>query len=395
MSAATASTASSTSSTSSTNRTGTSDGSNDRHAVWLDCDPGHDDAFAMLLAAYTPSIELLGISTVSGNQTLALTTANALNVLAVSGLEHLPVHPGRHEPLMRRAQVSADIHGASGLDGATFPLHNLKPSRVNAWDAMAAALRDHCTRNGILPADSSAVEAAALTTADSHYSNERGVTLIATGPLSNIAMLLLAHPWTRHCIRQIAIMGGAIGTGNVTPVAEFNIFVDPEAARIVLESGVAVVLCPLELTHQVLANAQIMARISAIATPFAALFVGLLKFFSSSYAQRFGLDAPPLHDPLPVAWVIAPHLFRSKFTRVDIDTQSALGRGQTVCDMYGLSPLRANCRVLLGVDVERFWDLQLAAFGKANAASCLNKESPKQSAAEAATVLQNIEPQVN
>lgn len=330
--------------------------------VWLDCDPGHDDALAMMLAGHSSRLRILGVSTVGGNQSLEKTTNNALNVLNVSGLAHLPLYAGRENPLMRRAVHCAEIHGKSGLEGPHFPpLGSLAVQPLRALDAMRAAIEKSAAAG-------------------------EPVTLIATGPLTNIALLLLAAPELAapRYLREIVLMGGAVGLGNTAPAAEFNIEVDPEAARIVFESGVSVTMVPLEVTHTALVTPEVLQRIRAIGasagsaaapSPFAAFVCDLLLYFRDSYSTVFGFPSPPLHDPCAVLYVLHPDLFTSAVMRVDIECESKLCAGRTVCDVYGrASGAVKNARVCLRMDVARFWDHMISALESANKHSCLNTD---------------------
>lgn len=318
--------------------------------VWLDCDPGHDDALAIILTAFTPSLRLVGLSTVAGNQSIEKTTINARNILAVCGID-LPVHPGRDNPLKRAAVHCPEVHGESGLEGPQFPpLPEVGPGVKKAHEAIADA---------VLAADPA-----------------HPLTLIATGPLTNIALFILTHPELLPKVKQLVLMGGAVGVGNTDPAAEFNIEVDAEAASIVFNSQLDVTMVPLEVTHTALCTPAILARIAGIGggTPFTALVSDLLLFFRDSYATFFGFESPPLHDPCAVAWLIAPGLFTARQMRVDVECESRLCYGRTVCDVYGFNKdgRPKNVRVCLQMKVPEFWDLMIGALEKANAQSCLN-----------------------
>jgi len=246
--------------------------------VLLDCDPGHDDAIAIMLAAADPAIDLLGITTVAGNQTLPMTTLNARRVCTAAGITSVPIAAGRAQPLHGRLQVAADIHGETGLDGPAFGEPAVQAETVDAIEFMRRVIMEP----------------------------GRQVTLIATGPLTNVAALLLAHPEAAGRLREIVVMGGSTERGNVTPYAEFNVYADPEAAGIVFGSGLPVTMCGLNVTHQALATADVLDRIAALGTPLARICVDLLTFFADSYRRVFGFGAPPLHDPVAVARVIDP-----------------------------------------------------------------------------------------
>lgn len=317
--------------------------------VWLDCDPGHDDAMAIMLAGHHPSLQLIGLSTVAGNQSIEKTTINARNVLNICGLGHLPVHPGRNAPIKRPSVQCPEIHGECGLGGPHFPkLDAPSHTLMKAYEAMADAI----VRSPV------------------------PLTIIATGPLTNVALLALTHPelMVPSKVKQIVLMGGAVGVGNTGPAAEFNIQVDPEAAAIVFESGVPITMVPLEVTHTALVTDSVLARVQSVGggSNFAQLVADLMLFFRDSYRTVFGFDSPPLHDPCAVAWLIAPDMFTSRKMRVDVECESALCYGRTVCDVYRRDSRQPNVEVCLKMDVERFWQLMIEALEKSNEKSVLN-----------------------
>jgi purine nucleosidase len=298
---------------------------------------------AILMGAFHPEINLLGISTVAGNQAVEKTCANARAFLAALSREDIPVYRGQASALLSPMPFCAEIHGESGLDGPDGkPLFSLqKPlEREEAW----------------LPAMHDAILKAA-------ESSGEPVWLVCTGSLTNAALLLSLHPELRPLIK-ISLMGGAMGLGNTGPVAEFNIENDPEAAHIVFESGVDLTMVPLEVTHTVLADEEILARIGTH-SPFRKKITDLLSFFSETYKRVFDFNHPPLHDPLAVYYVLNPEAFSCREMRVDIERGSSLSRGQTVCDFYGRSSEKANCRVALKVDVAVFWDEMLECLERA------------------------------
>jgi len=302
--------------------------------VILDCDPGHDDAMAILLAGAAPELELLAITTVAGNQTLPKTTLNARRVASAAGLRHVPIAAGCDRPLVRPQRIADNIHGESGLDGPTFagePEIPLDPR--HAVDLI--------------------IELVLASTGE--------VVLIPVGPLTNIASAIRREPKIVGQIRHISIMGGAWGLGNQTPSAEFNILVDPEAARIVVESGASITLVPLELTHQAKATPDVIERFAAIGTPLGDLSVELLRFFASTYKARHGFDGPPLHDPTAVARVIDPAIMETKPVHVDIETHAEFSYGRTAIDLYGVTGQPPNAQVAVTLDVARYWDLMVGA----------------------------------
>jgi inosine-uridine nucleoside N-ribohydrolase len=301
--------------------------------VLLDCDPGHDDAFAIMLAAASPAIDLIGITTVAGNQTLPKTTLNARRVCTVAGITAVPIAAGRAQPLHGRLQAAADIHGETGLDGPAFGEPAVPVEPVGAVEFM---------RRMILGAD-------------------RPLTLVATGPLTNVAALLLAHPDVARRLEQIVMMGGSTERGNVTPYAEFNVYADPEAADIVIGSGLPVTVCGLNVTHQALAIPDVLARIAALGTPLARICVDLLTFFSDSYRRVFSFDAPPLHDPVAVARVIDPTLVATVAANVAVERTGTHSRGATVIDLHQVTGRPPNAQVAMHLDADRFWDLIVTA----------------------------------
>ena len=320
--------------------------------VWLDCDPGHDDALAIILAAYTPGIRLLGLSTVHGNQTLAKTSLNARRVLAMAGVEGVRVAPGAAKPLLRPPRVCAEIHGASGLDGPDLTAHDA-PHEPSPRDEQPAVVQMH----------------AALRAA-----GERA-TLVCTGALTNAALLLSVYPELAATTR-VVFMGGAVHGGNTGAVAEFNMQLDPEAAAVVLASGAHVTMVPLEVTHTALVTPDVLRRIrdgpSGAGSRFRRVVGELLVFFAGSYKAVFGFDAPPLHDPCAVLCALAPQLFELRHMRVDVETASPLSYGQTVCDVRAQSAQPPNVHVALRMDVPAFWAHMHAALDAADARSPMN-----------------------
>jgi len=303
--------------------------------IILDVDPGHDDAVAILVAAKHGKIDLRGITVVAGNQVLEKTLQNALNVCSFAGVD-VPVYAGQSRPLFREQVIADDIHGDSGLDGPQFPQSTKKAEDKSAVDFII----EECLK----------------------YDKE--LVLVPTGPLTNIALALLKEPRIKQGIKEIVLMGGAYGLGNVTPAAEFNIFVDPEAAHIVFESGLPITMVGLDLTHQAKAYPAVVERIAQIGTPVADLVVELLKFFGHTYKRVFGFDAPPLHDVCAVAYVIDPTLIRTQKMPVMIETTRGYCYGRTVCDFYFKTGRPANANVAIELDQERFWDLVIDALKK-------------------------------
>ncbi|KAJ1956385.1 hypothetical protein EC988_001377 [Linderina pennispora] len=313
--------------------------------VWLDCDVGHDDALALLLAAYHPQIKLLGISAVAGNASLRNTTANAIRVLQAAGIEGVKVYPGASKPLVKPSEHAADIHGESGLDGT-----DLLPEP------------DY---EKYLGTDKKAIEAIR----DVLMTSEEPVTIVAVGPLTNIALLVSVYPEVVPKIHMLSVMGGAIALGNTTAAAEFNIYFDPEAAQIVLQAGIGhIAMVPLDVTHTVLASKAVIERINKeVAEPkFAKLLTDLLWFFGSTYEDVFGeKDGAPLHDPVAMAYVFMRDAFSERLMHVSVDCSQGPCNGRTVCDVKNKSKLEPNCYITTAVDVDRFWDVMIGALVEA------------------------------
>ncbi len=307
-------------------------GDGSRQPIVLDCDPGHDDALAILLAAADPSLQLVAITTVAGNQSLDKTTLNARRICTVAGISDVPVAAGCDAPLVRRRIASPEIHGESGLDGPAFGTPTVQLDPRHAVDVITAASRTH-----------------------------HDLVVVATGPLTNVATAFVRDPDLPRRLQRVVLMGGAIGVGNVTPAAEFNIGADAEAARAVFESGVPITMVPLETTHRALATPEVIARIAALDFPLANLCVELLEFFAETYLRVFGFAAPAVHDPCAVAWQIDASIVPTRDLRVDIETQAEFSYGRTICDLYGVTGRSPNAAVAVDLEVDRFWDLMIGA----------------------------------
>ncbi|MFQ2197701.1 pyrimidine-specific ribonucleoside hydrolase RihA [Aeromonas hydrophila] len=298
--------------------------------VILDCDPGHDDAIALILALASPELKVLAVTTSAGNQTPDKTLNNALRILTLLGRDDIPVAAGAPKPLARELIIADNVHGESGLDGPKLPDPGFAPVAMTALELMAKCLRE----------------------------SPEPVTLVPTGPLTNIALLLAAHPELKSKIARIVLMGGAAGAGNWTPAAEFNIYVDPEAADMVFKSGLPITMCGLDVTHEAQVMDEDIARVRAITNPVAQCVAGLLDFFMIYHRDpKWGFAGAPLHDPCTIAWLLAPALFHGVECRVDIETGGTHTSGMTVVDRYGLTGKPANALVLLGLDRAGFIDL--------------------------------------
>jgi len=300
--------------------------------VLIDCDPGHDDAMALLLALASPELELLGVTTVHGNQTLEKTTANALRVLEFADRGDVPVAAGADRPLCREPRTAAHVHGETGLDGPDLPPPRGAPVPAHAVDFLAGLLR----------------------------SAGRPVTLIPTGPLTNVALLLACHPDVE--IERIVLMGGAIAEGNVTPAAEFNIWADPEAAARVFASGIDVTMVGLDVTHRALMTPEHAERLRA-AGRVGAMVAELWAFYHRFHARVYDFPGTPVHDALAVAHVIRDDLLTTRHRNVEVDCASGLCRGRTVVDLWRISGREPNAHVGVEVDGDAFLDLLVERIG--------------------------------
>jgi inosine-uridine nucleoside N-ribohydrolase len=304
-----------------------------KHKIILDCDPGHDDAIAILLAGHHPEIDLLAITTVSGNQSVDKTTHNALKVCSLANIRDVPIARGMDRPLLRPAKHAANIHGESGLDGPSIPEPDIAPVPEHAVDLIIDLLMN----------------------------SDGDITLVPTGPLTNIAAAIRREPAILPKIKAISLMGGAIALGNTTPAAEFNIYADPEAAAIVFGCGRPITMCPLEVTHQALATEDVMSRLRAVDRPVATFVADLFAFFGDTYRQNYGFPAPPVHDPCAVAAVVSPSIIRARMMRVEIETTGKWTAGRTVCDIFGRVGEEPNVCVGYSLDVERFWEMVISS----------------------------------
>ena len=292
--------------------------------ILLDCDPGHDDAIALLLALGSDELVLRGVTVVAGNQTLEKTTANAIRVLELAGRGDVPVAVGSPRPLVREPFVAAYVHGETGLDGPDLPPPQAEPSDQHAVDFLAERLE--------------------------------GATLVATGPLTNVALLLARYTEARP--ERIVLMGGAIAEGNVTPAAEFNIWADPEAAARVFASGLDVTMVGLDVTHQALVTAAHAEQLRG-AGRVGKVVAELLDFYGVFHREVYGFDGSPVHDAVAVAHVIDPTLLELQHLNVRVDCESELCRGRTVVDVWRRSGLEPTANVAVGIDSERFLTLLL------------------------------------
>ncbi|MFC5381328.1 nucleoside hydrolase [Aquipuribacter nitratireducens] len=301
--------------------------------IVLDCDPGHDDALALLLAHADPAVDLRAVTVVHGNQTVDKCLRNALAVCTLAGITDVPVARGADAPLTRPLRLAPDIHGETGLDGPELPEPVLDPAPGHAVDLLARTLRD----------------------------SDEPVTVVATGALTNVALLLRAEPALRERMAGVVWMGGSTGRGNITPYAEANAANDPEAAQEVLDSGVPFTMVGLDTTHQALVTRDVVDRLEAMGTTVARTCAGLMTFFADTYREAFGMPDPPLHDPVAVARVLDPTLVPTVRAHLVVETEGRWTAGATVVDLDGYTGRAPNADVAQGLDRDRFLDRLLAA----------------------------------
>jgi len=309
-----------------------------RHRVVIDTDPGQDDAIAMLLALASPEIEVLGITTVAGNVPLPLTTRNALRVVELAGRTEVPVHAGAARPLQRAPVTAEQVHGETGLDGPELPEPTLAPREQHAVDFIVETLRRE-------PAGS--------------------VTLCVLGPMTNLALAFARAPEIVPRVARIVAMGGGrFEGGNITPVAEFNIFADPHAAQAVLHAGAPVVLHPLDVTHRALTSRERIAAFRGLGTRPGIAVADMLAFAQVYDMERYGAEGGPLHDPNVIAWLIRPDLYAGRDVNVEVETGSELTMGQTVIDWWGATARPRNAHVVREVDDAAFFALLVERIGR-------------------------------
>ena len=299
--------------------------------IIIDTDPGQDDAVAILLALASPELDVLGIAAVAGNVPLALTQANARRLCELARRPDMKVFAGCPRPMVRPLVTGEAVHGKTGMDGADLPPPTMKlqPRHAVDWivDTLLAAGDDE-------------------------------ITLCALGPLTNIALAMVKEPRILPKIREIVIMGGGFfAGGNITPAAEFNVYVDPHAAHVVFGCGRPIVLMPLDLTRQTITTPERLARIAAIGTPVGRCLTGMLGFYSRSDVDRYGAEGSPLHDPCVIAYLLKPGLFTGKRVHVDIEIQAETTMGMTVMDWWAATDRAPNCTVMHHIDAAGFFDL--------------------------------------
>lgn len=307
--------------------------------IIIDTDPGQDDAAAILLALGSPEdVQLLAITTVAGNVPLQLTSRNALTICELAGRSDIPVYAGAGRPLRRKLVTAEHVHGKTGLDGPTLPAPVKTIEAANAVDFLIETFRNEprCS-----------------------------ITLCALGPLTNIALALDKAPDIAPNIRELVLMGGGFFEGgNITPTAEFNMYVDPEAADIVLRSGIPITMMPLDVTHQVLTLKRRVDRLRAIGSKPALALAEMFQFAERFDIEKYGTDGGPLHDPTVVAFLIRPELFTGRLCNVEVELYSDLTVGMTVVDWWKVTNRKPNVTFMRSVDHEGFFDLLIERIGR-------------------------------
>ena len=306
--------------------------------IIIDTDPGQDDAVAILLALASPELEVLGVTVVAGNVPLALTEKNTRKICELAGRPETKVFAGATRPLLRRLVTAEEVHGKTGLNGPQLPEPAMKLQDRHAVDFIIETLM--AEKSG-------------------------SVTLCALGPLTNIAMAMIREPKIVSRIGRIVLMGGGFFEGgNVTPAAEFNIHVDPQAADVVLKSGAEIVMMPLDVTHKALTTSRRTKAFRALGTKVGVAVAEMLEFFERFDEQKYGTDGGPLHDPCVIAWLLKPELFAGRHCNVTVETTSELTMGMTVVDWWGVTKRPKNVTYMRDIDHEGFFELLIERIGR-------------------------------
>lgn len=299
--------------------------------IIIDTDPGQDDAVAILLALASPELDVLAITAVAGNVPLSLTQKNARKICELAGRTDIPVYAGADRPITRSLVTAEHVHGRTGLDGPDLPEPSMPLQEKHAVDYLVETIMNE---------------------------PDSAVTLCVLGPLTNIALAMIREPALSGRISEIVLMGGGyFEQGNVTPSAEFNIYVDPQAADVVFRSGVPIVMMPLDVTHKALTTNARVAAIRELGTPVAVATAELLDFFDRYDEEKYGTDGGPLHDPCVIAYLLKPDLFSGRQCNVEIETASELTMGATVVDWWGITDRPKNALVMRDIDADGFFAL--------------------------------------
>lgn len=299
--------------------------------IIIDTDPGQDDAIAILLALASPELEVVGITAVAGNVPLRLTEKNARKICELAGRPDVRVFAGAERPLLRRSVTAEHVHGKTGLDGPVLPEPTMPLQEQHAVDFIIETL----------------------------MKEESGtITLCPLGPLTNIALALIREPRIAPRIKEIVLMGGGFFEGgNMTPAAEFNIYVDPHAADVVFRSGAPIVVMPLDVTHKALTTAARIEAIRSLGTRVGDAAAALLEFFERFDEEKYGTDGGPLHDPCVIAYLLRPELFTGRHCNVEVEISSELTMGMTVVDWWGVTDRPKNAMVMRDIDADGFFTL--------------------------------------
>lgn len=306
--------------------------------IIIDTDPGQDDALAILLALGSSELEVLGITAVAGNVPLKLTQKNARKICELAGRPDIKVFSGAIRPLVRQLVTAEEVHGKTGLNGPDLPEPKMQLQDQYAVDFIVETLMNEPSGT---------------------------ITLCALGPLTNIALALLREPKIAPRIKQLVLMGGGFFEGgNVTPTAEFNIYVDPQAADVVLRAGIPTVMMPLDVTHKALTTAKRIKAIRALNTPVGTAVAELLEYFERFDEEKYGTDGGPLHDPCVIAYLLKPELFKGRECNVTVEIGSELTMGMTVIDWWGVTKRPKNATVMRDIDHDGFFKLLTQRLGR-------------------------------
>ncbi|WP_159586978.1 nucleoside hydrolase [Chelativorans xinjiangense] len=306
--------------------------------IIIDTDPGQDDAVAILLALASPELDVLGITAVAGNVPLALTEKNARKVCELAGRPETRVYAGAIRPMVRELVTAEEVHGKTGLDGPDLPEPQMPLMKAHAVDFLIETLMEHAAGE---------------------------IILCTLGPLTNVALALVREPKIAPRVKEIVMMGGGFFEGgNVTPTAEFNIYVDPHAADVVFRSGIPVVMMPLDVTHQALTMQKRVAAIRDLGTRVGVATAEMLEFFERFDEEKYGSDGGPLHDPCVIAYLLEPGLFKGRTCNVSVETGSELTMGMTVIDWWGVTERPKNALVMRGIDDDGFFALLTERLGR-------------------------------
>ena len=298
--------------------------------IIIDTDPGQDDALALMTAFGSEKLQVLGVTCVAGNVSLDLTLENALKICELTGNEEIPVFKGCEKPLRRKLVTAEHVHGKTGLDGTELSVINKEEEKKEASDFIIETLLEN---------------------------DKKKITLCALGPLTNIATALLKKPEIGDLLEEIVLMGGGFFEGgNITPAAEFNIYVDPEAAKIVLGSGVKITMLPLDVTHKTLVDRKFLSELRSSHKNSAIQAAKLLDFFERYDVQKYGSEGGPLHDPNVIVYLLDPEIYRGKIVNVEVEISSDLTRGMTVVDWWGVTNRPKNVHYINEVNSQSFFN---------------------------------------